>query len=252
MSATKNILVVDDQPSLLYGLQLTLESAGFRALTAADGQMALHILNSNHVDLVLADIAMPNINGYQLHEQIRANPDWVHIPFLLLTARALDSDIRFGKEMGVDDYLTKPCEPEDLLASIRGCLRRAEQWRQATSMTSPRPPNVAESLPANDLTIQIGDIVIFPGEYKILVKGKAVKLSAREFDLLEHFAKHKNHLLSPTELVKVTHNLTVDFSEASNLIRPYVRTLRRKLGFPVGESGTIETVRGVGYRLLAS
>jgi DNA-binding response OmpR family regulator len=128
------ILIVDDQPELLDNLRLTLEAAGYQILTAADGIEALGILQAQAVDLILADIAMPGMNGYQLYERVRQNPDWTFMPFIFLTARTLDSDIRFGKELGVDDYLAKPIQPEDLLAAVSGKLRRAQQLAQLSAL----------------------------------------------------------------------------------------------------------------------
>jgi DNA-binding response OmpR family regulator len=122
--AVASILVVDDHVELLENIELTLEAAGYRVLTARDGMEALEVLRSQPVSLVLADIAMPRMNGYQLYDRIRANPQWVAIPFVFLTARALGSDVRHGKELGADDYLTKPIQPEDLLAAVQGRLRR--------------------------------------------------------------------------------------------------------------------------------
>ena len=113
-----SILVVDDQPELLENIGFALETGGYIVLTADNGYEALTILETQPVNLILADIAMPGMNGYQLYERVRENPEWVRIPFLFLTARAMNSDIRFGKELGVDDYLTKPIEVEDLLATV--------------------------------------------------------------------------------------------------------------------------------------
>src|SRR5215217_9197058 len=95
------ILVADDQPELQAMLSLTLESAGFQVLRAGDGLEALAILQTHTVDLILADIAMPRMNGYQLYQRVREHAHWLAIPFLFLTARSLDSDIRYGKELGV-------------------------------------------------------------------------------------------------------------------------------------------------------
>ena len=124
METVASILVVDDQLDILDNIGLALEAEGYRVLTATDGVEALDVLQSQPVDLILADIAMPRMNGYQLCERVWKNPQWVAIPFVFLTARALDSDIRYGKALGVDDYLTKPIQPEDLLAAVRGRLRR--------------------------------------------------------------------------------------------------------------------------------
>jgi CheY-like chemotaxis protein len=127
MRPIASILVVDDQPTLLESVEFTLQATGYSVLTAKDGVEALTMLQSQTVDLILADIVMPRLNGYQLYERVRQNPRWVAIPFMFLTGQKLDSDIRYGKELGVDDYLTKPIQPEDLLAAVQGKLRRARQ-----------------------------------------------------------------------------------------------------------------------------
>lgn len=118
------ILVVDDEPDTLKYLSLMLEMAGYQALTAKDGAEALALLQLHPVDLILSDISMPSLSGYQLYNRICENPCWVTIPFVFLSARVMDSDIDYGKELGADDYLTKPVRGENLLSVIRGKLRR--------------------------------------------------------------------------------------------------------------------------------
>jgi DNA-binding response OmpR family regulator len=232
------ILVVDDQPDLLSNLGLTLESGGYQVLTASDGTEALSILQTQSIDLILADIAMPRMNGYQLYEQVRENPQWLNIPFLFLTARTLDSDIRYGKELGVDDYLTKPIQPEDLLATVHGKLVRKRQLGNTTPTTL-----------QNGRTLVVGSLRIDPEQHRAWLNDQPMQLSAREFTLLEHLARRINMVVSPQELIRATHDLDTDHEEAGTLLRPMIRSLRRKLGYPVGEIGCIEVVRGVGYRL---
>ncbi len=241
---TATILVVDDQPDLLGGLALTLGSAGYQVLTASDGNEALALLQEQAVDLILADIAMPHMNGYQLYERVREKPAWVAIPFLFLTARAMDSDIRYGKQLGVDDYLTKPIQPEDLLAAVEGKLRRADQLRH--SPAAPAPAHEA----ARSSVLTIGSLQVDVGQHRVWMHGEVVQLSAREFTLLEHLMRRVNMVVSPQDLVLATHNLQTDHEEAGALLRPLIRSLRRKLGYPVGDMGCIEVVRGVGYRLI--
>ncbi len=244
MDHPATILVVDDHTDLLENLSLTLEASGYHVLQAEDGQAALKILEDSQVDLILADIAMPRLNGYQLYERVRQNPAWVAIPFMLLTARALDSDVRYGKEMGVDDYLTKPIQPEDLLAAVRGKLRRAGQL--AGTMTETRqahhPDNGA---------LSVGPLTIDPGKHQATMNGKDTSLSVREFKLLLELVRSAGRVVSAQELIQVTHDLETDHIEAGSLLRPLIRSLRRKLGYKTGEMGIIENVRGVGYRLVS-
>jgi len=243
MKAIMPILVVDDEPHLLEGIRLTLETADYAVLTARDGVEALLVLQSQPVGLILADIAMPRMNGYQLYERVRGNPQWVAIPFIFLTARAMDSDIRYGKELGADDYLTKPFNPEDLLAAVRGKLRRAQQLAQ-------QPARFAQSSELGTYVLTVGDLRIDPGQHRVWLYADPIGLSAKEFTLLEHLAQRVNQVVSPQELIRATHGLETDYLEASSLLRPLIRTLRRKLGYSVGEMGCIENVRGVGYRLV--
>jgi DNA-binding response OmpR family regulator len=237
------ILVVDDQPEILENLELTLEAAGYHVQTARDGLEALRLLQEQQVDLILADIAMPRMNGYQLYESVRQDPQWAAVPFVFLTARALDSDIRFGKELGVDDYLTKPLQPEDLLAVVQGKLRRAEQLSQQIARS-----RTDASAEAGLLTV--GRLRIDPKQHRVWMDDLVVSLSAKEFTLLETLARQAGNVLSPQELIQATHHLDTDYVDAGSLLRPLIRTLRRKLGYPTGEMGCIENVRGVGYRLV--
>ena len=243
MKTDTSILVVDDDPHLLDGIRLTLEAEGYWVLIAPDGVEALAVLQSQPVDLILADIAMPRMNGYQLYERVCKNPRWVAIPFVFLTARAMDSDIRYGKELGADDYLTKPFEPEDLLAAVRGRLRRAQQLAGQSAHLA--PPSVLGAR-----TLIIGKLRLDPGQYRVWLDEELIRLSAREFTLLEYLARRERQVVSPQELIRATHGLDTDHVEAGALLRPLIRSLRRKLGYPVGEMGCIENVRGVGYRLI--
>jgi DNA-binding response OmpR family regulator len=219
-----------------------LEAEGYRVLTASDGAEALDLLRAQPVNLILADIAMPRMNGYQLYERVRQSPQWVAIPFMFLTARTLDSDIRYGKELGVDDYLTKPVQPEDLLAAVRGKLRRAQQLAQFT--TQPVQPTRATAR-----VLTVGQLRIDSGQHQAWLGEQPLKLSAREFSLLEGLAERVNLVVSPQELIRITHGLETDHVEAGSLLRPLIRSLRRKLGYPAGETGCITNVRSVGYRL---
>lgn len=121
------ILLVDDHPDLLYNLSLPLEIAGYQTLTAHNGLEALDILQTQKIDLILSDIVMPDMDGYELYHQVRENSAWINIPFLFLTGCLLDSEIRYGKELGVDDYLIKPIKTNHLLSVVRGKLKRQQQ-----------------------------------------------------------------------------------------------------------------------------
>jgi DNA-binding response OmpR family regulator len=243
MEQHASILVVDDEPDLLDNISLALEAESYRVLVAQDGLAALKKLESEPVNLILADIAMPNMNGYQLYERVRENPDWTFIPFIFLTARTLDSDINYGKELGADDYLTKPIRSSELVAVVRGKLRRSQQLTEA--MAQAVAPTVA-----GERLLSVGQLKIDAGQHRVWVNEEEVRLSAREFSLLEHLARQADKIVPPQDLIQVTHELETDHVEAGTLLRPLILALRRKLGSPVGDTGFIENVRGVGYRLI--
>jgi|YNPBryantNP2012_1023418.scaffolds.fasta_scaffold00987_8 DNA-binding response OmpR family regulator len=244
MEHKASILVVDDEPRLLESVQQILEAAGYRVLLAGDGIEALGMLKEEPVELILADVAMPRMNGYQLYERVRQNPDWLYIPFVFLSARSLDSDVRYGKELGADDYLTKPFEPADLLATVRGKLRRASQ------LLTLRSGRLPDNRTAEAGMLILGRLRIDTQQFCAWLDERPLSLSVKEFTLLEYLARHANQVHSPQELVRITHNLETDPVEAGALLRPLIRSLRRKLGYQPGDMGCIENVRGVGYRLV--
>jgi CheY-like chemotaxis protein len=118
----QRILVAEDHEPLLIGIQQILETAGYTVLTASDGLEALQILEHTRPDLILADIMMPTVDGYALYEQVRGRPEWADIPVIFLTSKADTTDIRKAKELGVNGYITKPFDPNKLLATVHSIL----------------------------------------------------------------------------------------------------------------------------------
>lgn len=129
--AGEKILIVEDDISLLSGLRDILELTGYHVAVAANGAEGLAVLETFHPDLILSDIMMPRMDGYRFFEAVRARPEWIGLPFIFLTARGEKTDIRRGKQLGVDDYLTKPFEEEDLLVAVRAKLDRRAQLEAA-------------------------------------------------------------------------------------------------------------------------
>lgn len=123
------ILVAEDTRTILYSIAKLLEFEGFQVITAEDGQAAIDLLKTNKPDLIIADIMMPNVDGYGLYRHVHADARLKQIPFIFLTAKATKNDVRLGKEMGADDYLVKPFDPKDLVAAVRGKLHRMEELR---------------------------------------------------------------------------------------------------------------------------
>ena len=243
MESSASILVVDDEENVRECIKMLLEMAGYQVFAARNGIDALTVLESQRIDLVLADIAMPKMNGYQLYQRVIDNPQWVTIPFIFLTARVLDSDIRYGKELGVDDYLTKPPEIENVLAAVRGRLRRVRQLARAYRRPLSSPTEGLDVLVLGALRIDFD-------QHRVWLNERQIKLSTREFLFLECLARQRQKVIPLQELVRATHGLDTDYAEAGSLLRSLVRSLRRKLGYPAGKMGCIENIRGVGYQLI--
>lgn len=236
------ILVVEDDPAVAEGIRRTIKADGLDARVAKDGMEALAFLDHTIPDLIIADIMMPGMNGYQLYQRIRQNPDWVWIPFIFLTARAENEDIRYGKELGVDDYLTKPIEPEDLQAAIRGRLRRYEQL------------GIDEQLPAaNQPTgvYVVEDLRVDLARRQVFVTDDEISLSPTEFDILQRLIVADGTVVHYEDLLGYDDGEVLGAKDAAGLLRYHIRDLRRKLEDNNQDGELIINVRSVGYRLAA-
>ncbi len=241
------ILVVEDNPDMTAALKLALEMEGYHVLAAADGLEALRILERVTPDLIVADIMMPRMNGYELYEATHQDEKWISIPFIFLTAKTDKKDIRLGKEMGADDYLVKPVEKEDLIAAIRGKLKRATELKAAAEAAQ-------EDLqgPVLKGTLKTGDLIIDLDRHVVTAKGQPVRLTPTEFKLLTCLAHNLDFVVSCQELVEQVHKYHCnDESEAREIIRPHIKNLRHKIEPDSIHFTYIINVRGVGYKLVS-
>jgi DNA-binding response OmpR family regulator len=222
----ERILVVDDEAHIVDLTRLYLEREGFVVVSAADGQAALESLGREPPALILLDLMLPKIDGWEVCRRVRADSD---VPILMLTARDEDVDKIVGLELGADDYLTKPFNPRELVARVRAILRRAER-----------------AAPAGDGPIRLGDVVIDPGRREVHVAGSAVKLRAKEFDLLRTLAQHRGLVLTRDQLLNQVWGY--DFFGQTRTVDVHVAHLRKRL--EGSASVRIETVTGVGYKLV--
>ncbi len=243
MTELTSILIVEDQAMTLAALRAALRLEGYQIYTATDGIEALEVLRITKIDLILADIAMPRMNGYQLYDSVRQDSRWVQIPFIFVTARSLDSDVRYGKELGVDDYLIKPFHVEDLRAAVAGKLRR---YKQLTCYSTSSSQDIISQ--ADELVV--GELCIQPDQHRLWVGEVEIVLSVKEFSLLLHLARHAGQVISLEELCQVTHNLNTNNVEAGSLLYPLIRSLRSKLTTYNVDAEMIQTRRGVGYCLI--
>ncbi len=221
----KTILVVDDAPNIVELLRMYLEGAGYATLTATDGPTAVELHRRHRPDLVILDVMLPGMDGFEVCRAIRREAD---TPVLMLTARTDDVDAIVGLELGADDYVTKPFNPRALVARVKAILRRTDG-----TVRLGRP-------------IEVGSLRIEPRRREVFVREREVALRAREFDLLAALARDPGVVLSRDGLLEDVWG--TDFSGETRTVDVHVSELRRKLG-PDGP--TIESVRGVGYRLIA-
>ena len=217
------LLVVDDDEDIRALLRLILEGAGYHVDDQADGRAALRAFHNGDHDLVLLDVTMPGLDGWELLERIR---DLSDVPVLMLTARDSESDRVRGLRGGADDYVTKPFDREELLARIEGLLRRAPRDDEPVSYT--------------DSFMQV-DFV----QRAVSIEGRDVTLTRTQYNLLEAFVRHPNQVLSQEQLLELAWE--DPYAVSRDQVKLYVGYLRKKLGTREGES-PIETVRGFGYR----
>ncbi len=221
----KTILVVDDAPNIVELVRMYLEGAGYATLTAGDGPSAVELHRKHRPDLVILDLMLPGMDGFEVCREIRREAD---TPVLMLTARADDVDAIVGLELGADDYVTKPFNPRALVARVKAILRRTDG-----SVRLGR-------------AIEAGSLRLDPRRREAAVGGRAMDLRAREFDLLAALARDPGVVLSREMLLEDVWG--TDFAGETRTVDVHVSELRKKLA-PDGP--TIESVRGVGYRLIA-
>src|SRR3954447_7519296 len=220
-----SVLVVDDELDVRTLIRLLLERAGLDVTEASSGREALRRLHQVRPDLVILDVTMPDLDGWQTLERVR---DLSEVPVLMLTARAAELDKVRGLKAGADDYVTKPFGRQELLARVESLLRRASG-----------PPEVREAY--SDGAVQID----FSSREVVVERGE-VQLTPLEFRLLAAFVRHPNQVLSRDQLLELVWGDAE--TVAADQVKLYVGYLRRKLGWDVAERSPIETVRGFGYR----
>lgn len=224
------ILIAEDEPNIASFAKMYLEAAGFRVEIAERGDDALDRLDAERPDLLLLDLNLPGVDGFEVTRRIRQGGG--HMPILMLTARDDAVDKVVGLELGADDYVTKPFDPRELVARVRAVLRRSEG---AVEESDPDLPPVLE---VEDLRIEVGPREVF-------VAGEEVSLTPKEFDLLTALVQARGLVLSREQLLEKVWGYT--FLGDSRTIDVHVRQLRRKLG----DACPIETVWGTGYKVPA-
>ena len=218
------ILVVDDEPNILELAKLYLEQEGYRVEVVGDGNDALLKLNSVKPSLIILDLMLPDIDGFEVCRQIRKKSD---VPILMLTARREDVDKIVGLELGADDYLTKPFNPRELVARVKAVLRRYKSGLKPGQ------------------TIEVGNLHIDLARREATIDSQQLRLRTKEFDLLATLAQNLGVVLTRERLLEMVWE--TDYYGETRTIDIHINHLRDKLS---EANASIETVRGIGYKMI--
>jgi DNA-binding response OmpR family regulator len=223
---TETILVVDDEPHIIELATLYLKNEGYRVISATDGTQALEKIETEQPALVVLDLMLPEINGWEVCRQVRTKSN---LPIIMLTARSDDVDKIVGLELGADDYVTKPFNPRELVARVKTVLRRAGVMAPVSS----------------EGPIHTGPLTIDPARRETRLGDQLLDLRSKEFDLLRVLAEHQGMVLSREQLLDLVWGF--EYYGETRTVDVHVAHLRQRLGDgPVA----IETVWGIGYKLV--
>jgi two-component system alkaline phosphatase synthesis response regulator PhoP len=225
----ETILVVDDEPHIIELATLYLKNEGYRVISADDGAQALRQIEAERPALVILDLMLPEMDGWEVCRQVRASSN---LPIIMLTARSDDVDKIVGLELGADDYVTKPFNPRELVARVKAVLRRGDA-----------PPTSGAGAEGR---VQAGHLTVDPARREARLGGQLLELRTKEFNLLRVLAEHEGIVLSRQQLLDLAWGF--DYYGETRTVDVHVAHLRQQLGDgPV----IIETVWGVGYKLVA-
>ena len=227
-----NILLVEDEASLRDTIAYNLRRAGHEVIAVADGDQALRAVRDSHPDLVVLDIMLPTIDGFDVCRSIRRTSA---VPILILTARDDEIDRVVGLEIGADDYLTKPFSMRELVARVKALLRRREILENELSATK-----------SEHDVLEAGNLRIDLAAHRVHADGDEVQLKPREWDLLIFLVRHQGQVCTSSQILE--HVWGFDFHGDSRTVAVHIHGLREKLERRPESPRLIETVRGVGYR----
>lgn len=225
---THKILIVEDNPEIADLVQLHLQDIHCDADIAGDGATALQRFRDHHYDLVILDLMLPVMDGLEVCKQLRR--DDPRVPVIMLTSKSSELDRVLGLEIGADDYLTKPFSIPELMARVKAQFRRLDAFQ--------------DSAPQGRLSV--GDLEIEPDKHRVTLAGRAVELTAKEFDLLLHFASHPGRVYNRAELLDQVWGYSYEGYE--HTVNSHINRLRSKIEADPAKPQYIMTVWGVGYK----
>ena len=230
----KRILVVDDEQSIVTLLKYNLEQAGFKVITAMDGEEGMNIAITEKPDLIVLDLMLPRLDGIEVCKQLRQQR--VLTPILMLTAKDDEFDKVLGLELGADDYMTKPFSPREVVARIKAIFRRTQLLLAESSNNEEETDH-----------IQIASLKIFPELYEAYFKDSLLELTPKEFELLLYLSKNKGRVLTRDQLLSAVWNY--DFVGDTRIVDVHISHLREKIEENTKKPEYIKTIRGLGYKL---
>jgi len=225
---SQKILVVDDEKSIVRLVTFNLEKEGYTTLKAYDGEEALDLMRREKPDLVLLDIMLPKIDGFDVCRRIRQ--EGMQVAVIMLTAKDQEIDIVLGLELGADDYITKPFSPRELVARVKAVLRRM----------------AAQEGSAREEGMKIGGLVIDSSKYEVTVNGRPVELTPKEFELLDFLARNAGRVMTRDALLN--HLWGYTYAGDTRIVDVHISHLREKIEDNPKNPAYIKTVRGVGYK----
>jgi two-component system response regulator MtrA len=227
-NTTRRILVADDDPSIATLIQVTLKDPRYEIVAVKNGLEALKAFESGKFDVVILDVMMPYVDGFEACQRIRERSD---VPIVILTSRDGTDDVVHGFELGADDYITKPFKTAELIARVESILRRVEGYKHRVA-----PP-----------IVRVGDLEIDEPRHRVAVRGQSVNLTPMEFELLYFLAANAGQVFDRETLFREVWGY--DYVGETNLVDVCVRRLREKVEVEPSRPRMIVTVRGVGYKL---
>ncbi|MBK9711837.1 MAG: response regulator transcription factor [Kouleothrix sp.] len=227
-SVPRRILVADDDPSIATLIQVTLKDPRYEIVAVKNGLEALKAFESGKFDVVILDVMMPYVDGFEACQRIRERSD---VPIIILTSRDGTDDVVHGFELGADDYITKPFKTAELIARVESILRRVEGYKHRVA-----PP-----------IVKVGDLEIDEPRHRVSVRGQNVNLTPMEFELLYFLAANAGQVFDRETLFREVWGY--DYVGETNLVDVCVRRLREKVEVEPSRPRMIVTVRGVGYKL---
>ena len=224
------VLVIEDEQDVAELIRYNLAKEGYEVRVVANGVDGLKQARESRPDMILLDIMVPQLNGWEVCRRLKQEPDTREVPVIMVTGRVEEGDKVLGFEMGADDYVTKPFSPRELLARIRAVIRRGKS---------------VESL-GRKIHLKAGQLEIDRHRFEVTMKGQRVELTPKEFELLECLLRGAGRVLSRTEIKEYVWDF--NFDAPTKVVDLYVHYLRRKLD-DAGAPGVIQTVRGIGYSI---